>query len=81
MTLIKFRIGFLFCTVVTFWNTSSGYLIQSFNSQTLRGDLQKCLIILSHNNLTQKIWPELFKIELGKDCSKTFIEIPKILEL
>ena len=37
--------------------------------------------MLSHCNLTQKIQPEIVKTQLGKDCSETFIEIPKILEL
>ena len=39
MALMKLRLGFLCCTVLTFWNTSDGYLTQIFNSQILRGDL------------------------------------------
>ena len=46
MTLMKLTLGFLCWTVLTFWNTSSGYLTQTFNSQTLRGDL-----IIAFNNL------------------------------
>ena len=38
MTLTKLQVGFLSLTVVTFWNTSDGYLTQTFNSKTLRGD-------------------------------------------
>ena len=38
-TLMKLRLGFPCWTVLTFWNTSGGYLTQTFNSQTLRGDL------------------------------------------
>ena len=40
MTLMKLKLGFLCWTVLIFWNTSGGYLTQTFNSQTLRGDLK-----------------------------------------
>ena len=39
MTLMKLRLDFLCCTVLTFWNTSGGYLSQIFNSQALKGGL------------------------------------------
>ena len=39
MNLMKLRLGHLFLNALTFWNTSGGYLTQTFNSQTLRGDL------------------------------------------
>ena len=47
-------------TVLTFWNICGGYLTQNFNSWTLRGDIynnfESSWIILSHRNLTQKIY-------------------------
>ena len=39
MTLMKLRLDFIYLTVLTFWNISGGYLTQTFNSQTLKGDL------------------------------------------
>ena len=39
MTPMKLKSAFLCWTVLTFWDTSGGYLTQVFNSQTLRGDL------------------------------------------
>ena len=60
MTLMKLRLGFLCSTALTFWNISGGYLDQTFNSQSLRGDL-------IFNNFesdqpsTQKTSPEIFK--------------------
>ena len=38
---MKLRLGFLVPELhLTFWNTSGGYLTHTFNSVTLRGDLQ-----------------------------------------
>ena len=40
MTLMKLRLGFRVTeTALTFWNISGGFLTQTFNSGTLRGDL------------------------------------------
>ena len=59
MTLMKLRLGFLCWAVLTFWNISGGYLTQTFNSQTLRGDLI-FLRTLSPNNLASKRYSQKF---------------------
>ena len=60
MTLMKLRLAFICWTALTFWNTSGGFLTQTFNSQTLRGDLKWFLIILSQNNLAPKRYSQKF---------------------
>ena len=54
------RLGFLCWTFLTFWNTSGGYLIQTFNSQTLRDGFWQFLIILIQNNLAPKRYSQKF---------------------
>ena len=38
---MKLRLGFLYWTVLTFWNTSGGYLTKTFNS-----DFERWLLVI-----------------------------------
>ena len=60
MTLMELRLGFLYWSTLTFWNTSGGYLTQTFNPHTLVGDLQQILEILSQNQLAPKRYSQEF---------------------
>ena len=72
------RLGFLCWTFLTFWNTSGGYLIQTFNSQTLRDGFWQFLIILIQNNLAPKRYSQKFsKLNWEKMAPRHLLKFQK----
>ena len=82
VTLMKLRLDFLSWTVLRFWNTSGGFLTQTFNSQTLRGDWHllksqkywncKALLGIITNTITQLNY--LFLLYYSSSYCQTFDE-------